>query len=218
METERNKIEEYFEWWCDDMISGGYLKEYIREPQTMNVLSTAIYYRMKYYKRKENAPEEFNLFPKIDYTYDYLLVWTEKAKYIFHETVDENSTFYHNKPLFISHELDDEIVSYVDVKPTNSVQRRGGKVSSAITFPLKNRMIWDNYRIYINKVVPIPMAGTGYSSALFIKSFIPKRYYMTDGGGRKRKIKYQFKFIEEFVKDKLFSIAEISKLINKDKG
>ena len=82
------------------------------------------------------------------------------------------------------------IVSYVDVKPTNSVQRKGGKVSSSITFPLKNRILWDRSRIYINKVVPMPMSGTGFKSALFIKTFTPQRYLLTDGGKQLRKIKY----------------------------
>jgi hypothetical protein len=203
--TEKNTIELYFEWWLLEMQSKGFVKEFFREPETMLVQAPAEYGRYKRFKTKEKEVETFNLFPRIQYTYDYIVVWNKSAEYLFYEEVNDKreSIFQFSMPQFIAHEdKEGDIVSYVDVKPTNAVQQRGGKVSSAITFPLKQRMLWDRHRLFINKVVPIPMAGTGYNSALFIKTFTPQRYLLTDGGGQRRKIKFKTESLVEFVNKK----------------
>jgi len=223
MKTDINKIEQYFQWWLNEMVDNGYVQRYIREPESIRVLNTATYGRLKRFKSKEKIVEEFNIFGKIDYTYDYLIIWDKKAEYLFYEEVLPSQVFQFGKPIFIAHKTNlqmgteakdimlDQIVSYVDVKPTNSVMQRGGKVSSAVSFPLKQRMIWDNYKKYINKVVPMPMAGTGYSSALFIKSFIPQRYLLTDGGKQLRKIKYKITSLPEYIRVKTAYINNLLK-------
>lgn len=208
MDNERNQIEIYFDWWLSEMIANGYIKNSYREPETIVVSEPIEYGRIKRYKRKENTVEAFNLFPAIRYTYDELIVWTSKAEYLFYEIVNAQSVFQFGKPLFVAHkkEIDGviEVVSYVDVKPTTSAQQKGAKVTSAISFPIKKRLCWENHGIYINKVVPIPMAGTGYSSALFILSFTPERFLLTDGGKRRRKIKWEDKLcnLHGYVKKK----------------
>ena len=217
MKTDINKIEQYFQWWLNEMVDKGYVKRYIREPETLQVLPIATYGRMKRFKSKEKRVESFNLFQQITYTYDYLIIWNSKAEYLFYEESLPSNVFLFGKPIFIAHKVIvadtgvEEIVSYVDVKPTTSVMQRGGKVSSAVSFPIKQRMIWENERKYINKVVPIPMAGTGYSSALFIKSFIPQRYLLTDGGKMIRKIKYKIISLEEYTKTKSTYINNLLK-------
>jgi len=192
--TEKNKIELYFEWWLKEMMSNGYIKDYYREPETLVVEESIEYGRYKRFKRKEKEIESFNLFQEVKYTYDYIIIWNESAEYLFYEEILYAKVFSFGKPLFIAHRVErnniEETVSYIDVKPTNSVVQRGGKVSSAISFVYKQRMAWENLNIYINKVVPIPMAGTGFKSALFIKSFTPQRYLLTDVSGAARKINF----------------------------
>lgn len=212
MKTTVNSIELYFEWWLSELINAGYIKYFERESETFRVASESKYGRIKRFKVKPNEIEQFNLFQKIEYTYDYRIVWNiNSAEYLFFELVDESNVFQFGKPLFIAHRIDNEITSYVDVKPTNSVSRMGGKVSSAISFPYKQRMLWESRRIYINKVVPIPMAGTGFNSALFIKSFVPKRYLLTDGGKQARKIKWPIVSLKQYVNTKVHSIETILK-------
>lgn len=209
METEINGIETYFEWWLLELKSAGYIKEFFREPETLLVRPSATYGRYKRFKSKEKEVEIFNLFPEINYTYDYKIVWTKEAEYLFYEELNEASVFQFGKPKFIAiYDKEEQMsISYVDVKPTNSVQRQGGKVSSSITFPLKCRMLWESDRLFINKVVPIPMSGTGHKSALFPLTFTPQRYLLTDGGKQLRKIKFKTKSLKEYVLEK-------SKIIN----
>ena len=206
MKTEKNKIEEYFEWWLNDMVTAGYVKSYSRESEIITVAETSVYGRIKRFKRKPKQIEEFNLFPKIDYTYDYKIVWDISAEFLFFEVIDDHRVFQFGKPLFVAHEISLEYVSYVDVKPTTSAMHKGARVSTSYSFPLKKRMIWDYHEIYINKVVPIPMAGTGYKSALFCKSFTPVRFLMTDGGKQSRKIKWEIVMLKQYVKNRAATI------------
>jgi hypothetical protein len=203
-QTERNKIEEYFEWWLHDMVDAGYIISWSREPETFQVLGTSEYCRMKRFKTKSPVHEVFNLFQEISYTYDYLIVWAPSAEYLFYEEINEQGVFQFGKPPFVAHsrQYDDgtvKVISYIDVKPTSAVAKAGGKVSSSTTFPIKQRILWDTRKIYINKCVPIPMAGTGFTIALFPKVFTPRRYIFTDGGGRARKIHFKVRTLEAFV-------------------
>lgn len=210
--TEINTIELYFEWWLLEMQSAGYVVDFIREPEQLLVMDSATYGRYKRFKTKEKEVEEFNLFPKIQYTYDYKIIWNEKAEYLFYEEALKGEVFLFGNPVFIAHrDKENRVYSLVDVKPTNSVQRMGGKVSSAITFPLKQRMLWERDRLYINKVVPMPMSGTGFSSALFIKTFVPQRYLLTDGGGQRRKIKWPTVQLKDYVHKKVTYIENLLK-------
>jgi len=203
--TETNTIEDYFQWWLNQMQQAGYIKYYKREPETISVIGPATYGRYKRFKRKEKEVEDFNLFNQITYTYDYIIVWATTAEYLFYEEVLEGSIFSFGKPVFIAHQsvlkegFPPEVVSYVDVKPISAVQQKGGKVSSAVSFPIKQRIIWERYRRYINKVIPIPMAGAGYTVALFCKTFVPQRYLLTDGGGQQRRIRFPIQSMEQYV-------------------
>lgn len=202
MKTEINDLEKYFEWWLNELVDIGFVKWYKREAEVF-VIPSSTYGRLKRFKTKDNVLEVFNLFPQIEYSYDYIICWEPVSEYIFYEIVDDSELFQFGKPSFIAfnREIDDKkcVVSYVDVKPTNSVQRRGGKVSSSITFPLKNRMLWDLQRVYINKVVPMPMSGTGFHSSLFTTTFTPRRYVYTDGGKAIRKVHFVIKTFKEFL-------------------
>lgn len=203
METEINDIEMFFQWWLNEMVEAGYIKSYIREGETLIADNSISYGRIKRFKSKESKVELFNLFPEVKYTYDYRIIWDQSAEFLFYETVEEAHAFQFGKPVFVAHyatiEDEAEIISYVDVKPTNSVMRAGGKVSSSITFPFKQRLIWMNEKLYINKVVPIPMSGTGFSSALFIKTFVPARYLITNKSGAARKINFEYINLSAFV-------------------
>jgi hypothetical protein len=207
--SERNQIELYFEWWLNDLKAAGYVKEYVREPEKFSVLPTAPYGRYKRFKTKPKEREEFNLFPKIDYTCDYKITWTEKAEYIFYEKINETQTFLFGRPLFVADEFVGaeegtfDTISYVDVKPTTSAVRQGAKASTSHTFPLKARMLWEHHCIFINKCVPIPMSGTGFNSALFTQSFVPVRYLTTDGGKQQRKIKWSYKLMQNYINERV---------------
>ena len=208
--TKENTIELYSRWWFQELKDMGYIKAIYREPETLICAGKSKYQRLKFFKRKEAEVEEFNLFNEIKYTYDYKIIWDLKARYIFYDIIDkddEKALFEKGKPLLIANydydENGEEIhVTRLDVKPTASVARFG-KTSTQISFPIKQRMIYDRTGIYIQKFIPIPMAGSGKTSSIFPKSFTPKRFMFTDGGKQLRKINFKVRGLEEFIKSTL---------------
>ena len=207
--TKRNTIELYSEWYFQELKEQGFLIDWKREPETIvcaDKHKEDFLVRMK----TKNKVGVFNLFQEIVYTYDYRLTWHEKARYIFYDVIDINDhdrIFEHGRTPFIANYDYDEKgnrmhVTDLDVKPTHSVVKFG-KTSTSITFPIKQRMIFDKTGRYINKFVPIPMAGSGKKSSMFIKTFTPKRYLLTDAGLRGRKIEFEVKDLNTFVHQRL---------------
>lgn len=213
-----NQIEIYAEWFFNQLIDYGYLKSYKTQPEKMNVVQPAKYGRMKRFKTKSAVVDEYNLLPAIHYGADYELEWHPNAEYLFFEEINQAGVFQFGTPPFVAHRIpsvdvnsEDRIVSWIDIKPTNSVMRRGGNVSSSISFTYKRRMLWDNHRIFINKSVPIPMAGTGHTIAMFTTMFTPDRYLLTDGGRQRRKIKWKIVSLKEYVVRRKKEIEDILK-------
>ena len=99
--TQRNKLEEYFEWWLNEMKEYGYIKKWTREPETIIVGEAIEYGRYKRFKTKEKLIEAFNLFGKITYTYDYRIYWDASAEYLFYEEINNSRVFQFGKPLFV---------------------------------------------------------------------------------------------------------------------
>lgn len=198
--TEINPIEQYFEWYLQELKDFGYIKDFFREPETLVVAYKTTANKIL---RKKSIDKivEIPLFPEIVLTYDYLIIWDKKAEYYFYECIEpHNILFQLGMPLFIAHQghlkirgedydLDDTIYSYVDVKTLTCITQFGGN-SSSYTFPIKQRMLYDTFGIYVNKIIPVPAGKKGINLALFHKSFIPSRYLLTDKNVSARKINF----------------------------
>ena len=222
--TERNKLELYFEWFFSELKDHGYIKDFYREPTTIYYREPEKIKRLKVFKSKAPRIEEVTLFPKLSYTADYKVVWEEKARYYFFEDavqVELGMPFAYGVPVFLSNtELinnKEEYISYFDVKPTSAVSRKG-RVSTSSTFYLKQRMIFETSGRYINKFIPIPMAGAGKRSAIFPNVFTPQRYLFTDGGKQIRKIKFPITDLNGYIhkkKQEMEIIDKYNQLFNK---
>lgn len=203
-ETEINPIEQYFEWYLEELIKYGYLKYFEREPETWLVLPSFAYGREKHFKVKENEVEDFNISQSITYTYDYRLIWEDKAKYIFMEPMTQDGHFIFGFPTFVSHYVEimdeTELVSYVDVKPHVSAAQFGGNLSSYYTFPFIQKILLHNSGVYVNKVTPVNQGKHGVNTCLFAKTFTPNRYQFTDKAQMKRNIKFKTRPITSYVK------------------
>lgn len=204
-QTKRNTIELYTEWYLQELKERGLILDWEREPETFEIAPVYKYPRLKRFKKKEPVAEYINLFQKMEYTYDYRIIWHPDARHLFYDLImpkGEDHIFKYGKPLFVANEIikgDDTFhVSYIDTKPTSSVAAFG-KNSSAITFIYKKRLMWDHHRIYLEKFIPIPMAGSGKKSSIFPNTFTPRRYMMTDGGKQVRKINFVVQNLNGFL-------------------
>lgn len=215
--TERNDIEIYFEWWLNELQEQGYIKSYDRESKVFQVFPSFLMHRMEYKKTILPKEKEYTLLGETNYSYDYKIIWNPKAIYLFHQPVDFSDlsvpqVMVYPKTFFLSHFNKDHnlFVSYCDVKPPGQAARFSGSLSSYHTFGLKQRALLWMHRIYINKTIPIPMAGAGKTISLFPITFTPRRYLTTDGGTRSRKIKFPIYTLQDYVKSRSNLIKNIN--------
>ena len=213
--TNENDYEKYFRWYCEDLIEHGYLKSVHREYETFQVMPQYIYKREKHFVRKDNEIERFNLAQNITYTYDALLVWTEKGLNVFYEIMYKNGHFVFGEPTFVAHYKEingkEEVVSYVDVKPHSAAAMfGGGKNASYYTFPFVQKLLLYKYDLYVNKIVPIPSGKHGKTSCLFAKTFTPKRYYFTDVSLANRKLTHRpINSLKSYTQDRIRIIENL---------
>lgn len=202
--TETNDIEMYFEWWLAELETAGFIESYSREAETMLIIPPYIHEREKHFKSKANTPEDFALIKSLEYTYDYRIIWNQKAIYVFTEVIEAGVPFRFGQPPFVSHwmQIDGftELVSYVDVKPHFIAAQYNGAMSSFYTFPLIQKMLMFTRSIYINKAIPINTGKYGVNTCLFAKTFTPNRYLFTDKAAQQRKIRFKTVTLNAFVK------------------
>lgn len=219
--TEKNPIETYFEWWLDDMKAAGYVIHWDRESEEFLLFPQFRMFRMNYFKTKEPEKEVYNLLQKDSYTYDYRVVWAPKAQHIFcnhSEWMDHNDppvliyekTFFHAS---YSMEFNNH-VSIIDIKPPSKAAQYGN-LNSFATFPTKQKLLLWLHHVYVNKVIPIPMSGSGQTMALFPNTFTPRRYMLTDGGTQSRNIKGHIQTLDMYVKRREEYIARMDAMVKK---
>jgi hypothetical protein len=204
----------YFRWYCDDLIKHGYLESFEREAEKFRVLPKVDYKREKHLKTKENGFETISLFPETNYTYDFRLIWSEKALYIFTEPIEFDGFFVFGHPPFVSNWIEIngvvKMVSYIDVKPHyKAVEFGGGKMKSYYTFPFIQKYLYMTKGLYINKTIPIHTGKHGISTCLFASTFTPTRYVYTDKSGEERKIPFRKKGILAYCEQKSKIVDEL---------
>lgn len=219
MATERNDLEKYFEWWLNELLEHGYIRSYDREAEKFPLFPNYVALRLKFFKTREPEEEEFNFMHNRFYNYDYNIKWTEKSRNIFFQEADfsnpnKRQLFVHKGVYFTAHWNHEERchISYVDVKPP-AHGGSGRKNDSYITFPLKQQILLWLQGIYINKVVPFPMQGSGKTTSLFPNTFTPQRYTITDAGRQTRKIRFNIMFLNQYVEKRKKEIKQVEENI-----
>lgn len=217
--TKENDHEMYFRWYCEELQRYGFLKRFDRELQKFSILPEQKHKRENHLKTKTNTLEEFNLLQPLEYTYDFRLIWTDKAYYIFTELYIPGGHFVFGEPTFISHKINidgvDEIVSYVDVKPHYAAAKfGGGQNASFYTFPLIQKFLLFTRKLYINKIVPIHTGKHGRTTCLFATTFVPNSYKFTNKSGALRSIPYRQRSITGYTEQKQGIIHNIIKSNN----
>jgi hypothetical protein len=205
--TKENPHEMYFRWYMEELEQYGYIEEFQREPEYLEVFPKAHHRKEKHHKTKDNTSEVFTMLQGTSYTYDFRIIWTPKAKYIFEENFDPSGQFVFGKPTFVSHlkEIKGEMktVSYVDVKPhISAAQFGGGKNASYYTFPLIQKYLFLAYKLYINKIIPINSGKEGRTTCLFATTFVPNRYMFTDKSNSVRKLHYKKTSLSSYTEQK----------------
>lgn len=202
--AEKNMNEIYFEWWALELKEVGLVTEIEYQPEKF-ILEDAlpIFYKHKY-KRKDPIYKNFKLFNPITYTCDYRIVFDGRfANKLFGLIFEDNQLLddpnllagnvYQNTLFYVTRigikfkensNSIETIEVYFDVKPPAVALKFSGSLGSSRDFKFNQRMVYNVYDIYVNKVTPADGVN-----CLYNKTFIPKRYLYTDGGAMIRKNK-----------------------------
>jgi len=186
-----SKEEMHIWWYLMELYEYGFIDfvQYHPEPFLLSEKQFIPEYKMiQKTKRKEVWSHVAAVFINQHvYTADFKIVWTSIGADFFVNRYDEED----KKKPFWGKIINDEIVSYIDVKGSFS----GPNNSSAITFPLNQKWVFDKHGVYVQKVIPVYGQRKGVRTlykGLFVDTFTPERYlYCDEKDNRARGIKYE---------------------------
>jgi hypothetical protein len=170
----RSDEEIYMSWWLDELIEAGYVKSYSYESRKLILMKEV---KVPWLEAKKNIAKErlHHLFSETTYTPDFEIIWEDKAVGVF----INGAWPIKRRSYFMGATFNvDGIDCLIDVKGDHAMGASRGNFSQ-FSFPYKQKMAYHNLGLYVQKIVPIK---------LFRETFIPQRYFMTDGGKQPRKL------------------------------
>ena len=148
-------------------------------------------------KKTKQVKKSVTLLQEHEYRADFLFYWDERLKHKmyadYNEILNKSIKKY---PFVVNHSAEKDIYfSVVDVKGTynqNDAWRR---------FSIDQKWVFQNFGIYIQKIIPAPDSKGYPKSALFSSVFMPKRYQITDKSGKKRKLSFKPILIDQWMQE-----------------
>jgi hypothetical protein len=192
--TYDSKEEEYYSWWLDELVEAGHVAYYEYQKEIKITEDKYITLRKLNKKQTKTTEEQLHLFNDLKYTADFVIGWDSLAerKFFINEGSIVNRLQNILKQFHYAQSASKNGLnwhSYVDTKGTFA----GANNTTAITFPIKQKMIYDKLGIYVNSIKPLSDKG------LFANTFTPKKYMKTDITGKDRKISWTTRTLEEYV-------------------
>lgn len=200
--------EKFFHLYVTELLDGGWLKSATYQPDSF-VLTEAVLASMMIEKKNCSDIKDIKLMNGHSYTADWKLVWNKKADGVFYWLgmgVYKQGAYPFSKPradYFVPFkaEVDEHgnAFSIIDVKG----EATGRNNSSAITFPLNQKMLYDKEGLFVQKVV-VSLSDKG----LFARTFTPidvitQEVYKRDckfGKKGETKLKYQPRLLQHWIK------------------
>lgn len=217
-------------WWLEDAIKHGIVLEWQYEPKGWVLCEQGDILVTKFKSNKAKTPytDTKTLIEEQTYTCDFRIVWNPVYEGVFFKRYDrivkDQSPFFYAKEEAIPLETPFEreksnlevyqktgflpyteqqfahiLVTYIDIKPGFAQASQ----QSFVRFPVKQAWVYDKYAVYVQKIVTLQSVkhklGRKYSG-LFVSTFVPERYLLTDSGNQRRKINFDYKTIDSYVK------------------
>lgn len=214
-EQKENMFETYFEWYLKSLQSVGLVRAYTKEPESCMVLPPFTIHSSVHMVRSPSKIASHDIMKMATYTRDYDvevhrslleklfgIIKKENDVYILHESIPKpkgdayyDYTYYY---LYNPAENNDDYVTVsFDVKPPSKALQFSSQLGSSREFPYNQKLMLERHNILVNKVIP-----TGSPTSLFAKTFVPDRYFFTDGGKPGRKINFKTKTLDEWMREK----------------
>lgn len=195
----KSHIELYFSWWLDELKREGFIKEWWYEEYTFPLAEQIKVPYKKQLKTKVKEEEEIIL-ERASCTADFTIVWSEKAKNIFY--LDRNEPLkggVRDIPIRLSDP--DKLISHIETKGNNE-----SSTSSSISFPYKQKWVYQKYGAFIQKVKPFSYKVN--KNILFQSTFYPAKVLETEvykrnckfGKQGESKIRHKTTTLKQFLK------------------
>lgn len=182
--TYKSNEELYMSWYLNDLSANNIINRYMYESNTFTLSKAKSYPILRLLKTKTKI-DELSLLQEHVYTPDFLIEWNEDYKNIFFRIIDDD-TCTSKPPWFaIRSKQNNKPYTFFEVKPIfdqNNMTR---------CFRITQKWLYDKYGLYV-ELVTIP--------DLFKKTFVPSRYRLTDKSRQIRKINFNIRSIEEYIK------------------
>jgi hypothetical protein len=179
--------EMYMYWWLTELKKKGVIESIEAHPESF-ILSDDV--TVKYIKpmaRVEDKVLEYTVINKHVYTADFKVKWNVAAVGLFCY-IFPGQGVYKDKKLFSLIACNQDLVSYIEVKPIFDQNNMTRLARNTI------KWVYDKYHILVELVIP---------EVLFNKSFTPQRFLFQNKANGNRKIKYKnIVMIEDFLKQK----------------
>jgi len=186
-----SREEVYFSWYLDELKEAGLLVwRYLQKPEdTIQVIPASKIQAMEQLKTKNKIVDRAFL-RSLEYTPDFRIEWTSQPiNCIFIKHWDllpipmeqlDNPFFAQSEPM--------RATSIIDVKANDKRSANSG--ASNRVFSVMQKILFNLHRIHVQKIV---------IEKLFAETFTPRRYMLTDGKTRTRKVEFKIKTLNEYV-------------------
>lgn len=193
--------EMYFVWYLEELKKHGFIKNFKYQPKPF-LLSEEVKAKRIVQLKTKTSYKEYTFLRPHSYQADYLIQWDNKGYGIFFHYLDDilsgNTDKRHDDIFFLAQARNYGAFSVVDVKgeySQNDAFRR---------FSIEQKLVFQKFGIYVQKVIPATKVNKDGKvvtpSALFNRTFTPERYLFTDQGKKVRKITYEVKTLNQFLK------------------
>lgn len=183
-----SKEEELFHHWLLELQHVGLIKKIEIQPHFDLIDKKLLNLKVK------TKNKDCSFIRSLSYTADFKIVWNSNYNFITFgegslEITAAISKLIKHK-LYVSKQGDDW-VSYVDVKPTFAYH----KLTTSITFPILQKVVYELKDVYVQKVVPLDKNG------ILANTFTPFKFWFTKTG-KLKKFKFKKKTLYSFIKEK----------------
>lgn len=183
--------EMYSVWYTNELLSYGILKSATYQPPSFQ-LSDPIYNYYTDEKIVRNKVKKViavkELMKAHIYTADWMYEWdTSKDLSKFVIRYDEKLVR-GAVGVFQAKLIDGKLITYIDIKGAATMPSQS---ASGVTFPVNQKWVFSKYGIFVQKIIPIytqKIKMKHVSKGLFVNTFTPERYLLTDGGTQRRKL------------------------------
>lgn len=179
----------YYSWYVNQLLERGILTGVTYQPAPFS-LSSPVKKIITRQLKKTTTVKEKMILRAHEYTADFILYWNPSYEgYIFEDILSQSE-----KPVYYLASKHPEygFLSVIDIKGSFN----GTHNTSASTFPLNQKWVYQRYKLLVQKVV-VP--------AVFTNTFCPDRYFRTDMQNGYRKSAKDLKRLDSYLKNLNFN-------------